>query len=418
MRVDLRIVLDLMSDHRDRLTRVGWRQIPKPVVGHVRGPHDAAVHADRILDTPPAPTTRRSRNIELDWLRAYAVLLVVSLHLTLLLAPGPRVTFALFHTLNFGAGVDLFFAISGFVIAGSLEPLWALPTFPRGRVPPGFIRDFFIRRFWRLWPASTLWITCCLLAAWACAGRGGWPPVGHVAGDWATVLVPVYELRGLWHPGVLGYNWSLSVEWQFYAIFPFLLVALRSGGARATAFVLLFAFSLYTFEISFMLRFSSIIGGIAVHALHRTGWLTAGSPATPHRWVRLWLTPLLLAVVVTVPQLAHQPLIGQPVRTLLCTLLVAMAAAERRLTADCGLRSLLAWIGLRSYSLYLCHVPVALTLLAALDWLHDNRADRDTGLSLLLIGIAAPIALGLADLSYRHVELPFQRRFRPRHEIT
>ena len=376
------------------------------------------MHADPILDAPPAPTTRGTRNIELDWLRAYAVLLVVTLHLALLLSPGPRVSAVFFRTLNFGSGVDLFFAISGFVIAGSLERLWALPVSPRLEAPPGFIRDFFVRRFWRLWPASTLWITYCLLAAWICAGRGGWPPVGDVAWKWVTALVPVYELRELRHPGVLGYYWTLSVEWQFYILFPFLLAGLRSGGGRAAVLVLLFAFSLYTFEISFMLRFSAIIGGIAVHALHRAGWLAAGGPPTRHRRIRLWLTPILLAILVTVPQLAHQPLIGQPTRTALCMLLVAMAAAERRLIGDCSLPHLLAWIGLRSYSLYLCHIPVALTLLAGLDWLHANHADRGTGSSLLLIGIAATIALVLADLSYRHVELPLQRRFRPRRQTA
>ncbi len=387
---------------------------PEPVVGQSSVAHGAAVHPDRTLDAPPAPTTRRTRNVELDWLRAYAVLLVMTMHLTLLLAPGPRVSAIFFHTVNFGSGVDLFFVISGFVIAGSLEPLWALPVFPRREVPPGFIGDFFIRRFWRLWPASTLWITYCLLAAWICAGRGGWPPVDEVAWKWVTALVPVYELRELRHPGVLGYYWTLSVEWQFYVVFPFLLARCRSGAVRVSALVALFALSLYTFEISFMLRFSGIIGGIALYALHRSGRLVAGGATTRHRRICLGLTLILLAVLVTVPQLAHQPLIGQPVRTVLCTLLVAMGAAERRLIGDCGVPRLLKWIGLRSYSLYLCHIPVALSLLAGLDWLQVRRADRGIGLSLILIGIAAAIATVLADLTYRHVELPLQRRFRSR----
>ena len=86
---------------------------PESVVGQSPVAHGAAVHADRTLDAPPAPTTRRTRNVELDWLRAYAVLLVMTMHLTFLLAPGPRVSAIFLHTVNFGSGVDLFFVISG-----------------------------------------------------------------------------------------------------------------------------------------------------------------------------------------------------------------------------------------------------------------------------------------------------------------
>ena len=363
------------------------------------------------MDAPPVPTTRTARNVELDHLRAYAVIMVVALHLMLLLAPGTRVAAVLLGTTNLGSGVDLFFAISGFVIAGTLGALWTLA--PSQPVPPGVIGDFFVRRFWRLWPASTLWISYCLLAASIWSGRDGWPPVGQVAWQWVTAVVPVFELREFIRPTWLGYYWTLSVEWQFYAVFPFLLVWLRSGRTRAAALAALFALSIYVNLISFMLRFSGIIGGVAVHALRRDGRAAAPGPTTAHRWVFQGLTPLLLVVLVTVPQLGRTPLIGQPVRTLLCALLVGMAAAERGLTGDCGMPRLLTWIGLRSYSLYLCHIPVALTLLCVVDRLRGGRVVPDTGLSLSLIGAAAAIALVLADLTYRHVELPLQRRYRP-----
>ncbi len=370
------------------------------------------MHSLPASPSPAVPSSRRHRNLELDWLRAYAVLLVVLFHLSVILAPGPRVFAFFFGFLNLSGGVDLFFAISGFVIASSLDPLWSpLPT----TIRPDVVKDFFVRRFWRLWPASTLWITYCLLAAWLFAGTGSWPPVQRVLWQWATAIVPVYELQEFRHPTVLGYYWTLSVEWQFYTVFPFLLWSLRSGRARAAALLALFLFGLWTNEISWMLRFSSIIGGILVYALHRSGRLTAGGPATRYREFRLWLTPILLIVLTTVPQLGHSRLIGQLGLTTLCTLLVAMGAAERELIGDCGIPRALAWVGLRSYSLYLCHIPVALTLLTVLDGRHGNRPDRVGAVSLLLVGSAAVIAVAMAHLSYQYVEIPLQRRFRPRH---
>ena len=114
------------------------------------------------------------------------------------------------------------------------------------------------------------------------------------------------------------------------------------------------------------------------------------------------------------PQLAHSTLIGQLGLTLLCTMLVAMAAADRRLVSDCGLPHLLRWIGLRSYSLYLCHIPVALTLSTLLDGAPYPGGVGQVWVPLGTIGVAFVLALALADLSYRHVELPLQRRHRPR----
>ncbi len=375
------------------------------------------MRSDGPVDAPPPTIAHPVRNPELDWLRAYAVLLVMVLHLARILGPDPGRFRAVFDALDFSGGVDLFFAISGFVIAGSLEPLWSLPR-PRCERHPrtrAIVRTFFVRRFWRLWPASTLWITYCLAVSWISQGRGGWPPVGHVAREWVTAVVPVYELREFRSPGVLGYYWTLSVEWQFYAVFPFLLIGFRSARARMAVLALLFGLGLYTNEISWMLRFSSIVAGIGIYATYRSGRLAVASGRVPplRPWPRFLLTASLLVTLVTVPQRAGSMLIGQLGLVLLCTILVTMAAADRELVSDCGVPRLMGWIGLRSYSLYLCHIPVALTLSALLDRF-GRPGDGTVRVQLEAVGLALAITLVLADLSYRHVELPLQRRYRPR----
>ena len=374
------------------------------------------MRTDGSEDAPPATAAHPVRNPELDWLRAYAVLVVMALHLARLLGPDPGRFRAALGEIDVSGGVDLFFAISGFVIAGSLEALWC-SALPRSALTRTVVWPFFVRRFWRLWPTSTLWITCCLVLSGICHGLGGWPPVGHVAAEWLTAVVPVYELREFRNPGVLGYYWTLSVEWQFYLVFPFLLIGIRSASGRLAALVLVFGLGLCTNEISGMLRFCSIVAGIGIHAAFRSGWAAIASrrvlPLRP--WPRYLVTALLLVVLVTVPQLAHSTLIGQLGLVVLCTILVTMAAAGRRLVSDCGMPRLLGWIGLRSYSLYLCHIPVALVLSALLDGVRrPGGAIGQVWVPLELIGLAALVALALADLSYRHVELPLQRRPRSR----
>ena len=369
------------------------------------------MRSDGLPDAPPPTTAHPVRNPELDWLRAYAVLMVMALHLARLLGPDPGRFRTVLAEIDVSGGVDLFFAISGFVIAGSLEPLWS-SSGPRRILLRAVVWPFFVKRFWRLWPASTLWIIFCLVLSWICHGRGGWPPARHVAAEWVTAIVPVYELREFRHPGVLGYYWTLSVEWQFYLVFPFLLLGIRPAGARLAALVLLFGLGLCTNEISDMLRFCSIVAGIGIYAAHRSGRLAPAARRLPplRTWPRFLLTAFLLVVLVTVPQLARSTLIGQLGLALLCTILVAMAAVDRRLVSDCGLPRLLRWIGLRSYSLYLCHIPVALTLSALLDGVgRPGGVAGRVWVPLETIGLAFVLALALADLSYRHVELPLQR---------
>ena len=370
---------------------------------------------DGSMGAPPPALFHPERNPELDWLRAYAALLTVLLHLARLLGPDPGRLRGVFAALDFSGGVDLFFAISGFVIAGSLEPLWSLrPHGEDGGRTRAIIWRFLVKRFWRLWPASTLWITCCLALSFICDGLGGWPPVGHVAREWVTAVVPVYELREFRNPGVLGYYWTLSVEWQFYAVFPFLLACIRSAGARTAALALLFGVGLYTNEISWMLRFSSIVAGIGIYAMHRSGRsAAAGRLASLRPWPRFWLTAALLCALVTLPQRTNSMLAGQLGLAALCTILVAMAAAGRGLVSDCGVPRLMSWIGLRSYSLYLCHIPAALTLSALLDRFgRFGGIVDDVRVRLGMLGLALAAALVLADLSYRHMELPWQRRHR------
>ena len=377
---------------------------------------------DGHMDAPLPTIAHPVRNSELDWLRAYAVLLIVAVHLGRILGPDPGSFRVVLAALDFSGGVDLFFAISGFVIAGSLEPLWALsePGHERQRRTRAVVWQFFVRRFWRLWPASTVWITYCLVLSWICHGLGGWPPVGHVASEWVTAVVPVYELREFRSPGVLGYYWTLSVEWQFYAVLPFLLVGIRSPGARMAALALMFGLGLYANEISWMLRFSSIVAGIVIYVMYRSGRFAIAVGRVPplRPWPRFWLTALLLITLVTVPQRAGSMLIGQLGLVVLCTILVSMAAADRGLVSDCGMPKLVSWIGLRSYSLYLCHIPVALTLSALLDSFGRSNGVIDTvRVRLETFALAWAITLVLADLSYRGVELPLQRRYRPRSSV-
>ena len=158
----------------------------------------------------------------LDGLRALSICLVLLGHLS-----GTRG----FGRLDLGIGdyarlgVVVFFVISGFLITRLMVSEHA----KRGRVS---LKLFYARRALRLFPAAYAFIACVCLLWWA--------GVVHLqARDiWHAVTYTVNYLPGRsWQ---IGHLWSLSVEEQFYLIWPctFVLLGSRRAGWVAAGVIL------------------------------------------------------------------------------------------------------------------------------------------------------------------------------------
>lgn len=167
--------------------------------------------------------TGNNRLPSLDGLRAISIVLVLLGHLS-----GTRG----FVRLNLGVGdyahlgVVVFFVISGFLITRLMLSEYAA----KGRIS---LRLFYARRALRLFPASYAYIACVCLLWW-----GG---VVHLQAKdiWHAVTYTVNYLPGRsWQ---IGHLWSLSVEEQFYLIWPctFVLLGLRRAGWVAAGAILL-----------------------------------------------------------------------------------------------------------------------------------------------------------------------------------
>jgi peptidoglycan/LPS O-acetylase OafA/YrhL len=175
-------------------------------------------------NTPPRPTSvdqelqtevRMGYRPELDGLRAVAVLAVVLYHLH-----GPQAPI-----LGGFLGVDLFFVLSGFLITRLLLE----DHRRRGSIS---LRSFYRRRMARLFPALAVVLAFVTLDA-VTIGSGG-PRTQLLAGVAATIGYSANWLWGTGHAfGTLDAMWSLSVEEQFYVVWPFaFLLIMRRGTIR------------------------------------------------------------------------------------------------------------------------------------------------------------------------------------------
>jgi peptidoglycan/LPS O-acetylase OafA/YrhL len=141
---------------------------------------------------------------QLDGLRAVAVLAVVAHH-----------TVPWCEDVQLGTmGVYLFFVLSGYLITGILlRARYDCQSAGTPRLTA--VRQFYIRRFLRIFPLFYVAIIAC--AAFGLLGPGAW--------KWHALYLTNHYIihRGDW-VGATSHFWSLAVEEQFYLLWPWLIM--------------------------------------------------------------------------------------------------------------------------------------------------------------------------------------------------
>jgi peptidoglycan/LPS O-acetylase OafA/YrhL len=367
------------------------------------------------LEARPAPSPEAQRPsptkpliASLTGLRAVAAVWVVLFHYrsdVLALAPALR---PVKPVLDAGyLGVDVFFALSGFVLAYNYaESMRHWDTATTGR----FLRN----RVARVWPVHAVTLHLDLLQA-AIVGTLGVTAGGHRR----TVSAYVENLtmtHAWWNdrPSFNAPAWSISAEWAAYLAAPLLFVALARLRRPATAALLaagayaamLLVFALWALPNgnvphAGMLRLATEFGaGLLMWRVYR---------ARP-RWLGR-LTPVLaiavLVVLLVVPGASH----GYWLAPALGLFVLCIALDTGPLARLLASRPLRYW-GEASYSLYLTHVLVAPSLHVLL----PVRLFVDAGWPqrLLVLAVYAGILALVAAALHRWVEVPARHLLRAR----
>jgi peptidoglycan/LPS O-acetylase OafA/YrhL len=366
------------------------------------------------LSTPPAPHPRQGhapspKNADIEALRAIAVALVLVGHLgALLKAPGTLHSMLRFF--DYWGGVDIFFAVSGFVIAGSLLRAGTPNSFSELSVP------FYVRRIFRIWPAAFLWLAIAVLAAKFTNASGSF---GHVRADLrdaGAAITHVYNIyRSLCDSGRHGQcgnetiYWSLSLEEQFYVLFPFLLYFIGPARLRWLLGVLiLIQLPLHRQapDMLWYLRTDAISYGVLIAiAADRGALRRVWAAVDKHPLCARWLAVLLVALVALL-SLADEISINVALIALASAGLVLLASGNSDVIVPRGrLRSAFLWAGSRSFGLYLVHSPC---YWGAREIFHRIHHGAPFDNSFALAATAAGLLILTAEISYRFVETPLR----------
>ncbi len=346
----------------------------------------------------------------LDGLRGLAVAAVVAFHLGYLQG-------------GF-LGVDMFFTLSGYLITRLL----LMEVAGQGSISLG---SFWSRRAWRLLPA--LYVMVAAVAVFAAVGASA-AELGAIRGAGLATLLFVanwwfiVEQAGYWDEfalvSPLEHVWSLSIEQQFYLIWPVVVAACTGRGRSlrrllALTLVLIVASTVLLGLIALddvsrayfgsFTRSGSILVGAALGIVFQRGdsWLDSFARSSAAPWVGL-ASGCFIALTWVVIDGATDTwfyvggYLGHAVAT---AVIITLVTFDRVRVVAAVLRwRPLVQLGVVSYGLYLWHWPVIVVL----------NAERTGFGTLGLLTVRIVVSLGLTALSYVLIEQRARRRWSTR----
>ena len=328
----------------------------------------------------------------LDGLRAIAVLMVIGVHYE-------------FPTFQYGyLGVDIFFVLSGFLITTILCQEWL-------RSKKISLKNFYVRRIARLYPALIVVIIVFF----------PFIPYLYILSslfyftNWVMALhvIPIF--------GPMGHTWSLSLEEQYYLVWPIFLIFLFRHLPSKKMFLVPLALALLSaawrvvvWSWSMGLDGFRIYDGTDVHADgiligSALGLATVFGLFPILKLAKRWfpwliLYPLIaLLSLMLIPNLTYDFFVfgGH----LAVDLAIVIVIVQLVIYPQPYLRRifefpLLVNIGKISYGLYLWHVPI-------LNLLPFEKFGFPVVLAIVL---KLGLTFGITLISYRYIERPIQRR--------
>ncbi|MCI9875898.1 acyltransferase family protein [Pseudomonas atacamensis] len=347
------------------------------------------------------------KNIDMQCLRAIAVIMVVMQHYKVRL-PTTQNYVDMFNSLSLWTGVDVFFALSGFLIYKSINSELA-----KNQTRKAAAISFSRKRIKRLVPALVLGLFLSIAVSAVSFSSPNHDPLKISTGAimallgvsnfyWSACVGGILSYCG--NPDFNGVTWSLALEWQLYAATCILICALGNRRAVAIALAASLLLSIWpapSFSILWVTRSLAFFLGCAIAMLYSQRSFSLPRPTS----CCALLTGLALCILSPVYASKDFTLLLIGVGGSLCLLSSISGNLFKR---NSLITELFTWIGDRSYSVYLLHLPCILLSRELLTYLGANQNNTFGILCGLVISISL-IAI-TANLSYKFVEQRFIKR--------
>lgn len=349
---------------------------------------------------------------ELDGLRGTAIICVMLYHAGAQFLKGGFI------------GVDIFFVLSGFLITALLVQEYEL----HGNV---MLKNFYMRRALRLLPALAFMLVVFCIVSFLFFNKN------LAQENYIDALISLMYLSNwakaysIHPPNLIGHTWSLSIEEQFYILWPsILLLLLHIFKNRASVATILLFLAIASGLLRVYLLFKgapvdrlyfgldtradSLLIGSALGLIIASGLINANSSSIIQN-AMVVLAPLSVVSLVAIAYFGKVADTGTYsfdlfiVEVLSAVLILNILTNPGSLVAKLLSIKWLVWIGTISYGLYLWHYPVF-------------RIMQLLGFrGYVIISAGSLITLMAALISYHFMEIPalkLKKRFAQSHDTS
>ena len=325
----------------------------------------------------------KSFRLDINSLRALAVVFVILFHFDIAGFSGGFI------------GVDVFFVISGYLMTLLILKRQVTGSFS--------LRSFYAARARRIVPALAVLCLCLLLAGfwllipldYYTLSRHAFSSLVFTSNFTFAQKLDYFEAAPL--SSWLLHTWSLSVEWQFYLLFPFLILSLsafQGGRFLKSGFLITLALSLFGSIV-----WAQIHPTQAFYLLPTRVWeFLAGGAIILFPQAFKANTALIGFIFIAIAACTYTGSMNYPSGWALLPVIgsvLIIASQPRHFLLD---NKIVQFLGIISYSLYLWHWPV---MTAA----HYLGQPITGPVIILMLGIT----LALSCLSYFCIEVPFRK---------
>ena len=329
---------------------------------------------------------------DINGLRAYAVAIVILFHFGILGFSGGFI------------GVDIFFVISGFLMTSII---WR--SLKQQKLS---ILNFYLSRAIRIIPALFVVCSFLLILGWYTLLPNDFSQLAkHILSSINFFSnFTYYKESGYFdttsHNKALLHTWSLSVEWQFYLIFPIIMTILyKINSSKKLIFSLLLIGTILSFLASIYITHRSSSAGFFLLPTRAWEMLVGGliyfysiSNKTIKFSKTLEFTGFLIIFfsLIFFDSNTLWPSYNALVPVLGTSLILITSQQNSLFTKP----KIFQWLGNSSYSIYLWHWPIVFYLY------YYNYLDN---ILLITIGIILSVLMGY--LSFKYVENPTRKYF-------
>lgn len=352
--------------------------------------------------------------VEIETLRAIAIVLTLCAHVFFFTTkPDPAYVWIITKVGQFWVGVDLFFVVSGFVVARQLWPL-VDRALTSGRLKPA-LTYFYTRRAFRILPLATFWALVLLVCGLGFNRSGAFGDPNGAVRHFLASIAFVENIYLTFDPrGPFAVYWSLSIEEQFYIALPLLLIVTPAAWrVRVLAALVLAQLFLPRpvdqSNLLSMVRYDALLMGVLLYRYSlQPHFLKFRGALLRHIWAGRAVAVLLVLFIVLTPVWLARVWFMTGLVDLGCALIVLIAIGQAGVFRPSHrfLAQLSHWLGSRSFGLYLAHLPVA----AMLQELHVRTGvpfmpERIADLRLLIVLAAIAVA---TEVVFRRIEQPLR----------